>query len=79
MPLEVPTRVVVFMERGQYLVAETVALTLNHGVYLARVVTSMPEAVAQFMNWKPHLAVIDMDLGDGAVLRQLSPVNDASN
>jgi DNA-binding response OmpR family regulator len=67
--LEAPARVVVLMDRP--LIAETVALTLNHGVYLARVVPTVAEAAALLGAWAPHLAVVDLDLGDGGLLRAL--------
>jgi DNA-binding response OmpR family regulator len=48
----------------QPLVAEIVAFTLNHGVYETRTTTSVNEAKALLNEWQPHLAVLDMDIGD---------------
>jgi two-component system KDP operon response regulator KdpE len=67
------------MKRDQYHVAEAVALTLNHGMYLPRVVTTLPEAVALFRDWNPHLAVIDMDLENGTLMRQLGLARNGSS
>jgi len=64
-----PARVLVLMD--QPLLADTLALTLNHGRYRARITTSVSEAAALLPEWRPHLAVIDMDLGDGHILRDL--------
>jgi len=64
-----PARVLVVMD--QRLIAETVVLTLNHGAYLAKVTDLPVEAVQLVRDWQPHLAVVDMDLGDGELLRQL--------
>ena len=51
--------------------AETVVLTLNHGVFDARVEPDPLAALRLLEGWPPKLAVIDMDLGDGQLLRQL--------
>ena len=69
MPLEGPGRVLIVMDRP--LIADTVALTLNHGVFLARVTAGVAEAARTRAAWQPHLAVVDMDLGDGTLLTQL--------
>lgn len=63
-------RVVILVDRP--LVAETVSLTLNHGVYATRIARSLPEAVGLLVNWRPHLAVVDMDLEDQRFLRDLT-------
>lgn len=43
------------------LVVNLIQLTLNHGLFLVRAVTSAAEAKEVADEWKPHLAVIDMD------------------
>jgi len=68
-PLDAPARVLVVMD--QRLIAETIVLTLNHGVFLARVAPSVPAAAGLVGRWRPHLAVVDMDLGDGGLLAEL--------
>jgi DNA-binding response OmpR family regulator len=60
------------------LIAETVALTLNHGVYLARIVPTVAEAAALLGAWRPHLAVVDLDLGDGGLLHRLGIAADGT-
>lgn len=52
-------------------VAETVRLTLDHGTYETRHVVSAAEARSAVAGWRPHLAVIDMDLGDQLLLNDL--------
>jgi DNA-binding response OmpR family regulator len=69
MPLDVPARVLVVMD--QRLIAETIVLTLNHGVFLARIAPTLTEAVGLIEQWRPHLAVVDMDFGDGELLGHL--------
>jgi DNA-binding response OmpR family regulator len=68
-PLDMPARVRVVMD--QRLIAETIVLTLNHGVFFARVAPNLSEATGLIEHWRPHLAVIDMDLGDAGLLAQL--------
>ena len=64
-----PPRVIVVMDQPVF--AETVTLTLNHGIYLARVATTVPFATALVADWRPHLGVVDMDLGGDRLLVQL--------
>ncbi len=69
MSLDFPARALVLMDRQ--LLAETVVLTLNHGVFVGRVVASVHDAATLLDEWRPHLAVIDMDLGDGDLISRL--------
>jgi len=64
---EKPVRVLVLTE--QRLLAETVKLTLNHGVYLARDAKDLGAAMAIIEEWDPQLAVVDMEGGDQLVRR----------
>jgi DNA-binding response OmpR family regulator len=59
-PLSGPARVLVMVE--QPLLAEVIKLTLNHGVFVTREATDVPQATVALDEWQPHLAVIDMDL-----------------
>ena len=52
-------------------VAETVRLTLDHGTYVTRRVPTPSEARELIETWRPHLAVIDMDLGGSVLLSEL--------
>jgi DNA-binding response OmpR family regulator len=54
------------------LVAETISLTLNHGVYITRAAKTMAQAVGVIADWHPHLAVIDMDLANDQFMRGIS-------
>ena len=59
----------------QPLVAEIVAFTLNHGVCDTRIATSVEEAGAVLNEWRPHLAVIDMDIGGDRLLAKTQGPN----
>ena len=52
-------------------VAETVRLTLDHGTYVTRRAPTPSEARELIETWRPHLAVIDMDLGGSVLLSEL--------
>ena len=65
-----PTRVLVLVE--QPLLVEVIKLTLNHGVYVMREAQSVPEATAVLGDWRPHLAVVDMDMGGGHLLQHMA-------
>jgi DNA-binding response OmpR family regulator len=41
---------------------ELVALTLSHGAYITRAVTSPSEVESTVAEWQPHLVILDMDL-----------------
>jgi DNA-binding response OmpR family regulator len=66
LPTAGPTRVLVLLD--QPLVAEIVSFTLNHGVYDTRTATGVDEAKALLTDWRPHLAVVDMDIGGDQVV-----------
>jgi two-component system KDP operon response regulator KdpE len=53
------------------LVVDLITLTLNHGVFAVRSVTSVDQAAAIVSEWDPNLAVIDMDHEDSTELLQL--------
>ena len=64
-----PARVLIVVEMP--VVAETVRLTLDHGTYATRHAATSAEAREAFESWRPHLAVIDMDLGGKVLLNEL--------
>jgi DNA-binding response OmpR family regulator len=64
-----PARVLVMVE--QPLIAEVIKLTLNHGVYVTREAQDVAEATVVLEDWRPHLAVIDMDIGGGLIVPQV--------
>jgi two-component system KDP operon response regulator KdpE len=68
-PAQGPTRVLIVVDVP--VVAETVRLTLDHGTYATRHAMTASEASELVGSWRPHLAVIDMDLGDQALLSEL--------
>lgn len=70
MPLSRPARVLILVD--QPLLAEVIKLTLNHGVFLTRETRDLPEATDVVTHWRPHLAVIDMDLGGDALVPRLA-------
>jgi len=43
-------------------------MTLNHGVYTTREVTAPAEIATALAEWRPHLALVDMDLDGPGVL-----------
>jgi DNA-binding response OmpR family regulator len=67
--LRSPAKVLVAV--AQPLIAEIVRLALNHGQFLTNSARTGAEAEVALLEWRPHLAVIDMDLGDGELLDRL--------
>jgi DNA-binding response OmpR family regulator len=58
------------------LVVDLITLTLNHGVFEVRAASSLDEAEANLADWRPHMAVVDMDHDDStALLRRLGVSN----
>lgn len=55
----------------QTAVAEVVALTLNHGVYVTRGARNAVQALALLAEWQPHLAVVDMDIAGDRFLKEV--------
>ncbi len=63
----------------QPVLARYITLALNHAIYLTSVAHTAEETLALIATWRPHLAVIDMDITNGAILDQLgytAPVTD---
>src|SRR5688500_7719285 len=55
----------------QPVLVRVIQLALTHGPYLTQVATTIVAADAALGTWRPHLAIIDMDLVDGAFLEQM--------
>src|SRR5207249_878382 len=55
-----PARLLVVTDRQA--LAQLVILTLNHGVYVARIATTGAEATALLERWRAQLVVLDMDV-----------------
>src|SRR5438270_1346511 len=63
-----PARVLVVLDRPMMI--ELIKMTLNHGVYTTRTVTSASEVATPLTEWQPQLAILDMDL-DGMQIMTL--------
>ena len=68
-PFDSAPRVLLVIE--QLVLAQYVALTINHGISQTKVAQNTEEALDMITTWRPHLAVIDMDLAHGAILERL--------
>ena len=55
----------------QPVLAGVVELALNHGTYTTRVVANAEEAASLIEEWRPQLAVIDMDVGEVELVERL--------
>jgi len=67
--LRSPARALVVMD--QRVLAGAVGLALAHGKFLTRTARTEAEALDVINQWQPHLAIIDIDFGDGLILEQL--------
>jgi two-component system alkaline phosphatase synthesis response regulator PhoP len=47
---------------------DLIQLTLNHGLFVVRAAQTMAEAMDLLVNWRPHMAVVDMDHDESAEL-----------
>ena len=77
--LPLPTTGRVLLVIDQPVLAEYVRLALNHGTYLTQVAPTVADTLAALTHWQPHLAVVDMDLAQGAILHQLGYTAPASD
>jgi len=66
-----PRRVLVLAD--QPVMVEVIGLTLNHGAFVTRNAPNLDEANAIVREWRPDVAVIDMDLGAPNLLGELKP------
>jgi len=64
-----PGRVLVVTDRR--LVGDTITLTLNHGVFDARVETSAEHATRRIATWSPQIAIVDMDVINKPLIESL--------
>ena len=53
------------------LVVDLIELTLNHGVFVVRSAQTLADADAILAEWRPHMAVVDMDHDDSTALLKL--------
>jgi DNA-binding response OmpR family regulator len=49
---------------------DLIALTLNHGLFVLRTASDLATAQSVLAEWRPHLAVVDMDHDDSAAFLQ---------
>jgi DNA-binding response OmpR family regulator len=63
----------------QPVLGEVVRLSLNHGHFIAKIVQTAEQAVVTLDAWRPHLAIVDADLGNGVVLDRLDITTAASD
>ena len=55
----------------QPLIGEVIELTLNHVVYATRQAKDLAEATAALDEWRPHLAIVDMDISTDRLVERL--------
>jgi DNA-binding response OmpR family regulator len=55
----------------QPVLARVIQLALTHGPYLTQVAATITAADVALETWRPHLAIVDMDLVDGALLERV--------
>ena len=65
-PVQDARRALVLHDRP--LVVDLIELTLNHGLFVVRAATSLAEAEAILVDWRPDLSVVDMDHDDSTGL-----------
>ncbi len=53
-------------------VAGLAKLTLNHGAYETRNVTTSTDAAAALNSWQPHLVLLDMELEGATIMQEIS-------
>lgn len=68
-PFGGPPRVLIVVE--QKLLVDLVKLTLSHGTYSAREATNGAEALTILVDWQPHLAVVEMEVGGSQLLHAI--------
>jgi DNA-binding response OmpR family regulator len=73
--LRTPARALLVI--NQPILAEIVKLALSHGQYSARVAPTAAEARVALAEWRPHLAILDMDIAESAILDHLRPTEQA--
>src|SRR4029079_15080339 len=56
----------------QPVLARVIQLALTHGPYLTQVAATITDSDTVLGAWRPHLAIVDMDLVNGAFLKRVS-------
>jgi DNA-binding response OmpR family regulator len=73
--LRSPARALLVID--QPALAEVVKLALNHGQYTMRMAQTVEEAAAALTEWRPHLAILDMDIAGSTILDRLRATQQA--
>jgi DNA-binding response OmpR family regulator len=73
---DLPARVLIVVDRP--VLAGVIGFALNHGRFATRLAPDGAAAAAALDAWRPHLAVVDADIGDGAILDRLGYVAPAA-
>jgi DNA-binding response OmpR family regulator len=68
--LRSPARALLLID--QPVLAEVVKLALSHGDYRTCVAQTVEQVAEALIQWRPHLAVLDMDIARGAALDRLA-------
>ena len=63
--IQSPARVLLVLD--QPVLIEVIKLALNHGIYSIRVTHNAVETTEALTDWRPHLVIIDMDIGEGGI------------
>ena len=59
------------MLHDRQLVVDLIELTLNHGLFVVRAAQTLAEAESILTEWRPHMAVVDMDHDDSTALLEI--------
>jgi two-component system, OmpR family, alkaline phosphatase synthesis response regulator PhoP len=65
-----PARVLILVD--QPLLGETIKLTLNHAAFITSDAATASEAAIVADTWRPHLAIIDMEIGGEELINRLA-------
>jgi DNA-binding response OmpR family regulator len=65
-----PVRLLLVLDRPT--IEDLIKLTLNHGVYLTRSVSTAASAIAVLDEWLPHLLIFDADLDGHEIMRRIA-------
>ena len=69
MSLSGPARVLVLVDEPLF--ARVIRLTLDHGVYVTRTVQDVLDAAEMLEDWRPHLAIVDIDNGGDRLVQRM--------
>lgn len=70
-PRALPFPPLVLLVLDQPVLGEVIRLALNHGRFSTQIAPNATEASLLLATWRPHLAIIDMDIGNDSILTAL--------